>query len=71
MARWIIPDIHGCARTLQVMLKNMLLVTRDDELFFLGDYIDRGPASKDVLDQLMDMQEGGWKSHCLKGNHED
>ena len=71
MARWIIPDIHGCARTLQVMLKNMLLVTRDDELFFLGDYIDRGPASKDVLDQLMDMQEGGWKIHCLKGNHED
>lgn len=71
MTRWIIPDIHGCARTLQVMLKNMLNATRDDELFFLGDYIDRGPASKDVLDQLIDMQEGGWKIHCLKGNHEE
>ena len=71
MARWIIPDIHGCAKTLEVMLKSMLKVTRDDELFFLGDYIDRGPASKDVLDMLIDMQEGGWKIHCLTGNHED
>ena len=71
MARWIIPDIHGCARTLEALLKNMLKVTRDDELFFLGDYIDRGPASKEALDLLMDMQEGGWNIHCLKGNHED
>lgn len=71
MARWIIPDIHGCARTLNALLKNMLKATRDDELFFLGDYIDRGPASKEVLDLLMDLQEGRWKIHCLKGNHED
>ena len=71
MARWIIPDIHGCARTLNALLKNMLKATRDDELFFLGDYIDRGPASKEVLDTLMDLQEGGWNIHCLKGNHED
>ena len=71
MARWIIPDIHGCAKTLDVMLKNMLRATRDDELFFLGDYIDRGPNSKEVLDYLMDLQEGGWNIHCLKGNHED
>lgn len=71
MSRWIIPDIHGCAMTLKVLLENMLRVTRDDELFFLGDYIDRGPASKDVLDYLMDLQERGWKVHCLKGNHED
>ena len=71
MTRWIIPDIHGCARTLKTLLENMLKVTRDDELFFLGDYIDRGPASKDVLDYLMDLQERGWNIHCLKGNHED
>ena len=71
MSRWIIPDIHGCARTLNALLKNMLKATRDDELFFLGDYIDRGPASKEVLDTLIDLQEGGWNIHCLKGNHED
>lgn len=71
MGRWIIPDIHGCARTLQSLLKSMLKATREDELFFLGDYIDRGPASKEVIDFLMDLQEGGWNIHCLKGNHED
>lgn len=71
MARWIIPDIHGCARTLETMLKKMLKATRDDELFFLGDYIDRGPDSKKVLDILMGLQEDGWNIHCLKGNHEE
>ena len=71
MSRWIIPDIHGCAKTMKVMVENMLKATRDDELFFLGDYIDRGPSSKEVLDYLMDLQEGGWNIHCLKGNHED
>ena len=71
MARWIIPDIHGCAKTLKVLLENMLRVTKDDELFFLGDYIDRGPTSKDVIDYLMNLQENGWNIHCLKGNHED
>lgn len=71
MSRWIIPDIHGCAKTAIVLLENMLKVTRDDELFFLGDYIDRGPGSKEIIDYLMDLQEGGWNIHCLKGNHED
>ena len=71
MTRWIIPDIHGCARTMKVLLENVLKVTKDDELFFLGDYIDRGPASKDVIDYLMDLQDKGWNIHCLKGNHED
>jgi serine/threonine protein phosphatase 1 len=71
MSRWIIPDIHGCARTLKTLLENMLKVTKGDELFFLGDYIDRGPASKEVIDYLMDLQEKGWNIHCLKGNHED
>ena len=71
MSTWIIPDIHGCAKTLDAMLKNMLKATREDELYFLGDYIDRGPASKDVLDILMGLQEDGWNIHCLKGNHED
>ena len=49
MSRWIIPDIHGCAKTLEVMLKNMLKATPEDELFFLGDYIDRGKSAACVL----------------------
>lgn len=71
MSKWIIPDIHGCAKTVKALLENLLKVTREDELFFLGDYIDRGPNSKNVIDYLMDLREGGYKTHFLKGNHED
>ena len=71
MAKWIIPDIHGCAKTLKAMTESMLKITQEDELFFLGDYIDRGPRSKEVIDYLMDLQAKGYHLHCLKGNHED
>ena len=69
--RWIIPDIHGCARTLQTLVENLLKVTKHDELYFLGDYIDRGPDSKGVIDYLMHLQKEEYNVHFLKGNHED
>ena len=69
--RWIIPDIHGCAKTLKVLLENMLKVTKHDQLYFLGDYIDRGPDGKGVLDYLMHLQIEEYNVHFLKGNHED
>ena len=31
--RWIIPDIHGCVKTLQAMLENLLKVTKHDQLY--------------------------------------
>lgn len=71
MNRWIIPDIHGCAKTLKTLLENLLKISKEDELFFLGDYIDRGPNGKGVLDYLMGLQASGQKIHCLKGNHEE
>jgi serine/threonine protein phosphatase 1 len=69
--RWIIPDIHGCVNTLKVLLENMLKVTKNDQLYFLGDYIDRGPDSKGVIDYLMHLQKEEYEVHFLKGNHED
>ena len=68
---WIIPDIHGCAKTLKVLLENMLNVTKHDQLYFLGDYIDRGPNSKGVIDYLMHLQKEEYEVHFIKGNHED
>lgn len=68
---WIIPDIHGCAKTLRVLLENMLMVTKHDQLYFLGDYIDRGPDSKGVIDYLMHLQKEEYEVHFIKGNHED
>ena len=69
--RWIIPDIHDCAKTLQTLLENMLRVTKQDKLYFLGDYIDRGPDGKGVIDYFMHLQKEEYDVHFLKGNHEE
>ena len=69
--RWIIPDIHGCPRTLKALLENLLKITKHDQVYFLGDYIDRGPDGKGVLDYLMHLQKEEYEVHFIKGNHED
>ncbi len=68
---WIIPDIHGCANTLQLLLEDHIKPGKNDHLIFLGDYIDRGPDSKGVLDIIMEMEDHGYRISALKGNHED
>lgn len=64
-----ISDIHGCARTFRALLDKVAL-TKDDHLFLLGDYINRGPDSKGVLDMIMNLQHQGYHVHVLRGNHE-
>ena len=63
-----IGDIHGCARTLDALLGRLDL-QQDDHLVFVGDYIDRGPDSKGVIDRLLDLRT---RHRCtfLRGNHE-
>ena len=68
---WIIPDIHGYAATLEAMLDQQIKPDKSDLLIFLGDYIDRGPDSKGVLDFIMKLQKSGYNITALKGNHED
>lgn len=68
---WVIPDIHGCASTLDVLLRDHIKPTKQDHLIFLGDYIDRGPDSKRVIDIIMELQEKGYQITALKGNHEE
>ena len=68
---WVTPDIHGCAQTLKALIEDMIQPTKYDHLYFLGDYIDRGPASKDVIDYLMNLQKEEFNLHLLMGNHEE
>jgi serine/threonine protein phosphatase 1 len=68
---WVIPDIHGCAQTLKALIEDMIQPSKYDHLYFLGDYIDRGPASKEVIDYLMEMQKDDYNLHLLMGNHEE
>ena len=57
MRRYIaIPGIHGELRKLKSLLSKIR--TRSDDLFiFLGDYIDRGPKSKEVVDELIQFSQ--------------
>lgn len=67
---WVIPDIHGCVNTLKQLIENGIQPSKEDKLYFLGDYIDRGPDGKGVIDYIMSLQESGYKVDYLIGNHE-
>lgn len=69
--RWIIPDIHGCSKTLKCLLERQLNITKHDTIYFLGDYIDRGPDGKGTLDYLMRLEKEEYDVYFIKGNHED
>jgi serine/threonine protein phosphatase 1 len=63
-----IGDVHGCARTLDVLL-DRLAPASDDHLVFIGDYVDRGPDSKGVIDRLIRLA-GEVRCTFLRGNHD-
>ena len=70
---YAVGDIHGCLTELDALLA----IIEDDtasfegelQLVFLGDYVDRGPASKGVLDRLLAIPIG-FKTHYILGNHD-
>lgn len=65
-----IGDIHGCAAKLETLLNRLPLDREHDTLVFLGDYLDRGPNPKGVLDQLCQLRADGVRLISLMGNHE-
>ena len=69
--RWVIPDVHGHLATLKSMVKDRIALSKDDSLYFLGDYIDRGPESKGVIDFIINLQDSGYDINYIRGNHED
>jgi serine/threonine protein phosphatase 1 len=71
MRTWVIPDVHGCLRTLRALVEDLIVLRDGDELIFLGDLIDRGPDSRGVMDYIMELQQTGTPVTVLKGNHED
>jgi len=68
---FIVGDIHACPGELETLL-NKLSLQREDQLVFLGDYIDRGPGAREVVDLLLGMKaDAPCTMTFLKGNHED
>lgn len=73
---YAVGDIHGCAS----LLRHMHELVREDArhladntqkiIVYLGDYVDRGDTSREVVDELLREPLPGFIAHHLKGNHE-
>ncbi len=63
--RWIvIGDVHGCIRELEALLKKVKY-QKKDRILFLGDLVNRGPNSREVVRLAREK-----KAYSLIGNHE-
>jgi serine/threonine protein phosphatase 1 len=72
MTTYVIGDIHGERELLQRLLAELPFIAPDDTLVFLGDYLDRGPDSRGVIELLRRLPEATvGRVVCLRGNHED
>jgi serine/threonine protein phosphatase 1 len=65
-----IGDIHGYLNKLRALLKRIDPDPERDELVFLGDYVDRGPHSKEVVETVLEVKRTFPRTTCLMGNHE-
>lgn len=64
-----VGDIHGDLEASQKVIKEYL--KPDNKIVFLGDYVDRGPKSKENLDFLLEIKDKKPKQiYLLQGNHE-
>jgi len=71
---FVIGDLHGCVKEPEILLRHLESsegLKESDLVIFLGDYIDRGPDSKGVIDLMLDFRTRFPKTRFLKGNHED
>ena len=70
MARYVTTDPHGCLLTFRHLVENVLHLRPEDELYVLGDYVNKGPDSRGMLDYLMQLPQRGYRVHCIRGNHD-
>jgi len=67
---FVIGDIHGCNDLLLQLLDRISPIPPDARIIFLGDYIDRGPQSKEVVDTVLRLRKQYPYTITLMGNHE-
>lgn len=65
-----VGDIHGCLDKLALLIKLLKPDWERDRLIFIGDYIDRGEHSKEVVDYLVALKLRAPQTIFLLGNHE-
>ncbi|CAH0488776.1 unnamed protein product [Peronospora farinosa] len=62
----VIGDVHGCYDELQLLLQVCQYSSPNDRLVFVGDLVNKGPKSLEVVRFVRDSG-----SLCVRGNHED
>lgn len=70
MSVFAIGDLHGCPDELEVLLDHVR-AGGDDTVVFLGDYVDRGPRVRPLVERLLRLRTEGPQTVFLRGNHED
>jgi serine/threonine protein phosphatase 1 len=73
---YVIGDVHGCLDLLEQLLARITAeIEREPQpkvsLVFLGDVVDRGPASAEVVEKLRTLSIPGASVHFIMGNHEE
>ncbi len=67
---FVISDIHGCLSPFFELVVKRIDLKKSDQLILLGDYIDRGYHSKEVIDFIIELDKKGFNVIPLTGNHE-
>jgi serine/threonine protein phosphatase 1 len=71
---YAIGDVHGCLSELlaleRIVVEDARTLPGRKLIVMLGDYVDRGPSSAQVLDHLIAPAPDGFERICLTGNHE-
>ncbi len=65
--RWIIGDIHGMLRPLRTLVDEIDRIDSAAKMFFVGDYVNRGPDSRGTIDFLLTLKNAKF----CRGNHDD
>jgi hypothetical protein len=65
--RWVIGDIHGMYQALRGLLGAVRAADPAPRLFFVGDYVNRGPDSNRVIDLMLTLTNASF----VRGNHDD
>lgn len=72
MKTYVVADLHG---RFDLLTKALELIEKDagpegGRFICLGDFVDRGPQSRQVIERLMDGPASNWEWIILQGNHE-